>query len=157
MSGLLAFNLTICLYWAYPTRLILSLGLMLVPFLVCVYIFICLRKFQRGYVSALLCLCRYSVLASPRHPTTIWSIVFWNLLLLLLLLWWWWWWWWCSRQVFLFSISCQSLAPRQKCPRNVVDIKKCGQLFCQWQRCGFLATVRDQKLFWSKFWVTCVL
>ena len=116
-----------------------------------VSIFISLRKFQRGYASTLLCLSRYSVLASPGHPATIWLIVFWNLLLLLLslslssllllllsL--------WCSRQVFLLSIPCQSLAPRQKCPRYAVEIKKCRQLFWQWQRCGFLATVRDQKL-----------
>ena len=44
-----------------------------------------------------------------------------------------------------------SLAPRQKCPRNVVEMKEAMAAFLAVTALQFLATVRDQKLFWSKF------
>ena len=40
-----------------------------------------------------------------------------------------------------------SLAPSEKCPGNVVEMTG-AMAVTAWQ---FLATVRDQKLFWSKF------
>ena len=48
------------------------LGLMLVPFLLCVYIHIFADASGGMSMAALLCLCRYSVLASSGHPATIW-------------------------------------------------------------------------------------
>ena len=50
------------------------LGLVIVPFLFCVYI----NMFQCRYVTVLLYLCRYSVLASSGHFATTWSTVSWN-------------------------------------------------------------------------------
>ena len=44
-----------------------------------------------------------------------------------------------------------SLAPRRKCPRNVVQMKEAMAAFLAVTALQFLATVRDQKLFWSKF------
>ena len=45
-----------------------------------------------------------------------------------------------------------SLAPWQKCPRNVVQMKEAmAAFFLAVTTLQFLATVRDQKLFWSKF------
>ena len=45
-----------------------------------------------------------------------------------------------------------SLALRQKCPRNVVEMKEAmAAFFLAVTALQFLATVRDQKLFWSKF------
>ena len=44
-----------------------------------------------------------------------------------------------------------SLAPRQKKPRNVVEMKEARQLFLAVTALQFLATVRDQKSVWSKF------
>ena len=44
-----------------------------------------------------------------------------------------------------------SLAPRQKCPRNVVEMKEATAAFWAVTALQFLATVSDQKLFWSKF------
>ena len=44
-----------------------------------------------------------------------------------------------------------SLAPRQKRPRNVVEMKEAMVAFLAVTALQFLATVRDQKLFWSKF------
>ena len=46
-----------------------------------------------------------------------------------------------------------SLAPRRKCPRNVVQMKEAMAVTAL----QFIATVRDQKLFWSKFWWKFVL
>ena len=50
-----------------------------------------------------------------------------------------------------------SLAPRQKCPRNVFDMKETMAAFLAVTALQFVATVRDQKLFWSKFWRNCVV
>ena len=44
-----------------------------------------------------------------------------------------------------------SLALRQKCPENVVEMKGAMAAFLAVTALQFLATVRDQKLFWSKF------
>ena len=44
-----------------------------------------------------------------------------------------------------------SLAPRQKCPGNVVEMKGAMAAFSAVTALQFLATVRDQKLFWSEF------
>ena len=45
-----------------------------------------------------------------------------------------------------------SLAPRQKCSRNVVEMKEVmAAFFLAVTTLEFLATVRVQKLFWSKF------
>ena len=44
-----------------------------------------------------------------------------------------------------------SLAPRQKRPRNVVEMKEAMVAFLAVTVLQFLATVKDQKLFWSKF------
>ena len=41
---------------------------------------------QCRYVAALLCLIRYSILASSEHPATIWSMVSWNWSQILLLI-----------------------------------------------------------------------
>ena len=43
------------------------------------------------------------------------------------------------------------LAPRRKCPPNVVQMKEAMAAFLAVTALQFLATVRDQKLFWSKF------
>ena len=44
-----------------------------------------------------------------------------------------------------------SLAPRRKCPRNVVQMRDAMEALFGNDGLQFLATVRDQKLFWSKF------
>ena len=44
-----------------------------------------------------------------------------------------------------------SLALRQKYPRNVVEMKEAMAAFLAVTALQFLATARDQKLFWSKF------
>ena len=45
-----------------------------------------------------------------------------------------------------------SLTPRQKCPGNVVEMKGVmAAFFLAVTALQFLATVRDQKLFWSTF------
>ena len=44
-----------------------------------------------------------------------------------------------------------SLAPRRKCPRNVVQMRDAMVALFGNDGLQFLATVRDQKLFWSKF------
>ena len=44
-----------------------------------------------------------------------------------------------------------SLAPRQECPRNVVEMKEAIAAFFGSDSVAIFATVRDQKLFWSKF------
>ena len=44
-----------------------------------------------------------------------------------------------------------SLAPRRKCPRNVVQMRDAMVALFGDDGLQFLATVRDQKLFWSKF------
>ena len=46
-----------------------------------------------------------------------------------------------------------SLAPRRKCPRNVVQMREAMAMTAL----QFLATVGDKKLFWSKFGRKCVL
>ena len=37
------------------------------------------------------------------------------------------------------------------------DERRNGTFFRKWMCCGFVATVRDRKLFWSKFLVICVV
>ena len=44
-----------------------------------------------------------------------------------------------------------SLAPRRKCPRDVVQMRDAMVALFGNDGLQFLATVRDQKLFWSKF------
>ena len=44
-----------------------------------------------------------------------------------------------------------SLAPGQKYPRNVVEMKEATAAFFAMTALQFLATVTDPKLFWSKF------
>ena len=45
-----------------------------------------------------------------------------------------------------------------KCRLNVVKMKEeMAAFLCQWQCYGFVASVRDRKLLWSKFLVICVV
>ena len=44
-----------------------------------------------------------------------------------------------------------SMAPRKKYPRNVVQIKRAMAAFLAVTALQLLVTVKDQKLFWSKF------
>ena len=47
---------------------------------------------------------------------------------------------------------------RGKIPaKHCQDERRNGSFFRQWWCCGFVATVRDRKLFWSKFLVICVV
>ena len=74
MSGLLAF-ISRSVLLAYLTRLWYCLWGWCSHHFSLVFIFISLQMFQCRYVAALLCLCKYPVLASPGYPATIWSIV----------------------------------------------------------------------------------
>ena len=82
MSGLLAFiSRSVCIG--------ISHKIVMLPFSVTIwrlcsyyfssmFIFTSLQMFKCRYVAALSCLCRYSVLASPGHPASIWSMFSWN-------------------------------------------------------------------------------
>ena len=79
MSGLLVFiSLFVCIGISHN---IVMLSLSVTVWGSCSYyfsptfIFSSLQMFQCRYEAALSCLCRYSVLASSGHPTTIWSMV----------------------------------------------------------------------------------
>ena len=57
----------------------------------------------------------------------------------------------CSGKMTRDLFWAMSLAARQKYPGNVLEMKEAMAEFLAVRALQLLATVRDQKLFWSKF------